>query len=98
MGAIEHLTISIPSDVADSVRDRVAAGEFADLNEAVLEAVLEFEAERADERPEPSEEWLRQKIRSALAEYEADPSCAMSVDEARRRLAAARLKRVVAVS
>ena len=85
MGAIEHLTISIPSDVADSVRDRVAAGEFADLNEAVLEALLGWVDHHAKLEDLDAEDAFRAKVRAAYDAWRANPTDVLPLGEAIER-------------
>jgi antitoxin ParD1/3/4 len=47
MDELEHLRIDMHPDVAAGLRAAVAAGEFADLSEAVQHAVEDWQAKRA---------------------------------------------------
>lgn len=76
MGAIEHLTISLPVEEIERMRGRVAAGEFADIDEAVLEAWREFEAgDGIDETPADHAR-LKAKIEAAYDGWQRNPASA----------------------
>ena len=93
MGAMEHLTIAVPVEVADRMRDRVAAGEFTDLEEAVREALHEFEAGH-DVGHDPSfVAWFKQRIVPAIEANRRDPSRLLTIEQVRASLAAARAER-----
>ena len=93
MGAIEHLTIPLSVETADAMRSQVAAGDYADLGELVEAALLSLGLDRfAEEHPVDDEEFRRQVL-AALAEYDRDPSSALTIDEVKVRLATDRAQR-----
>ena len=47
MAAIERLTITLPSDMAASVKDAVASGDYASTSEVVREALRDWKMKRA---------------------------------------------------
>lgn len=90
MGAIEHLTISLPVELPDRIRDKLAAEDLADVNAAVVEALLEW-SEPGSALDE--DEWARREVLPALARYDADPSRGMSLDEVEAYLVQRRTER-----
>ena len=93
MGAIEHLTIAISVELADRLRGRVATGEFASLDEAVHEALREFEAEQDITNDPALTAWFKREVTPAIERYDADPSRGLTVDQVREALANARWAR-----
>jgi antitoxin ParD1/3/4 len=47
MAEIERLTITLPSDMASSVRSAVAVGDYASTSEVVREAIRDWKIKRA---------------------------------------------------
>jgi antitoxin ParD1/3/4 len=77
---VEKLSITLPEDMAEAVRARVASGEFASTSEVLRTAVrawLQEEEERLARL-----EAIRARIRQSLD----DPRPALSADEVRERL------------
>lgn len=87
MAAIEHLTISLPTKMAAKLRGRVEAGEFPDIDTAVVEALVEFDLRGPELDSEAEAEWVRRHVIPALERYDADPSRGLTVDQVRARLA-----------
>ena len=86
MGAMEHLSIAIPADMAERLRSRVADGEYDSLDEIVGEALREFEAED-DVTDNPAfVAWFKREVVPAIERYDADPSRGLTVEQARERL------------
>lgn len=94
MGAIEHLTIPLPVEIADAMRARVADGEYASLSDLLEDALASLIAsnDAVDDGPEV-DAWVRREVLPAIDRYDADPSCGLTVDQVRERLAQARWAR-----
>lgn len=71
-----RLTITLPADVADRVRERVASGRYANESQVVLQGLLALEDEAAD-----LERWLREEVVPELEAVRADPSLAVSIED-----------------
>lgn len=97
MGAIEHLTISLPAEMVARLRDRVRAGEFADESAVIEDALADAEAIQLAEALAPlmsdeeADQWVRTEVTAALEEYDRDPSSAVSADQILADLAADRI-------
>jgi Arc/MetJ-type ribon-helix-helix transcriptional regulator len=90
MPATEQLTITLPSALAQSIRAKVAAGEYASESEFVCESVVMNEAHHASELDAdwgPSDDWILRHALPALDELESDPSTGISHEELLARLA-----------
>ena len=81
----EQMSITLPHELADAVRAKVTAGQYANES-AVISASLHalFEHDRA------LEHWLHSEVAPALDALKADPSRALTASQVRARLAAAR--------
>ncbi|AUH65232.1 type II toxin-antitoxin system ParD family antitoxin [Paracoccus zhejiangensis] len=64
MGAVERLTITMPSEMAETLRQTVAGGEYASASEIVREALRDWTRNRDTERREL--EALRAAIKAGL--------------------------------
>ena len=64
MSAIERMTITIPSEMAATVRQAVARGEYASTNEVIRDALLAWTHINDEERRELAS--LRDAIRAGL--------------------------------
>lgn len=91
MGAIEHLTIPIAVETADAMRSQVAAGGYADLGELVEAALLSLALDRYAEEHPVTDDDMRQEVLAALAEYDRDPSTALSAEQVLANLRADRI-------
>lgn len=78
---MEQFTISIPVEVADGMRAKVAAGDYADLGELVQEALLALTLDRLGRKHPVADEWIKTEVLSAMEEYDRDPATAFTVDE-----------------
>ncbi len=85
MSETEQITVSLPRDVVERVRNAVHAGEYASMAEAVEAAVVLWDAQQHG--AEPDTETLRRMVAEGLASGE---PVEISIDEikarARRRL------------
>ena len=93
MGAIEHLTISLPTTLADKMRASVAAGDYANESELIRDALQLFELDQDDADAGSDWAFVRTEVLAALAEYDQDPTTGYTIDEVRRRLTAKRAAR-----
>jgi Arc/MetJ-type ribon-helix-helix transcriptional regulator len=90
MPATEQLTITLPSALAQSIRAKVAAGEYASESDFVCESVMMSQAHQASELDAdwgPTDEWIVQHALPALDELESDPSTGISHEDLLARLA-----------
>jgi Arc/MetJ-type ribon-helix-helix transcriptional regulator len=77
MPKTRSLTITLPDDMADLVRAKVASGEFGNEVDVVAEglrALVEKDLE--------IERWLRDDVAPVYDAYRADPAFARSLDDA----------------
>lgn len=83
MRTTRQLSITLPNDMADALRDRVRKGEYASESEVVREGLRALFA-----RDQAIESWLRGEVAAAYDAVVADPSRAVSPQAVRARLAA----------
>jgi antitoxin ParD1/3/4 len=77
MSKSASLTITLPSDMADLVRAKVASGAFASEVDVVEEGLRTLA-----ERDLETERWLRDDVAPVYDAYKADPAVARSLDQA----------------
>lgn len=87
MRADQRFTITLPGDMADAVRAKIASGEYADESEVVAAGLRELFARRSSFEP-----WLRIEVGSAYDRLKADPGRSEPASAVRARLAAAQAK------
>lgn len=87
-----RLSVTLPDDLAEQVRAKVASGQYASESDVVIEALRTLQ-----ETEQSVEQWLRTEVVQAYDELEADPASGVSLDElrdsverTRRRLDAAK--------
>jgi antitoxin ParD1/3/4 len=83
MRSTQQFSITLPNEMADLVRAKVAAGEYASESEVVREGLRILHA-----RDRAMEDWLREKVAPAYDALKADPSRAISADHVRATLSA----------
>jgi antitoxin ParD1/3/4 len=83
MRTTRQLSITLPIDMADALRERVHSGEYASESEVVREGLRALFA-----RDQAVEAWLREEVAAAYDAVAADPSRAVSAQSVRARLAA----------
>lgn len=81
MRTTRQMSVTLPLEMADMVRARVASGEYASESEVIREGLRTLAA-----RDRAVEAWLRDEIVPAYDRFAAEPSRALSADEASRRL------------
>jgi putative addiction module CopG family antidote len=88
MRTTRQLSVTLPTRMADMVREKVASGANASESEVVrdgLRALLERDA--------AAEQWLRNEVMPSLRAYEADPSNVVPIEEVFDGLETRRLAR-----
>ena len=81
MRSTRQLSVTLPNEMADRVRAKVASGEYASESEVIRDGLRALQAR---ERAENS--WLRSEALLAYDTYTADPGRALSFDEVRAGL------------
>ena len=87
MRSTQQFSITVPHEMADAVRAKVAAGEYATESEVIRDGLRVLLA-----RDRAVEDWLRNDVAAAYDALKADPSRAVGVDAVKARLAAAHEK------
>ncbi len=83
MRSTKQLSITLPHEMAESVRAKVAAGDYATESEVIRDGLRSLFA-----RDRAVESWLREQVAPAYDALNADPSRAVTVDKVRASLAA----------
>ncbi len=83
MRTTRQLSITLPNDMADIVKAKVEAGEYATESEVIRDGLRVLMA-----RDRAVENWLKDQVGPAYDALKADPSRASSVSQVRARLAA----------
>lgn len=82
MRTTQQLSITLPTGMADALKERVASGAYASESEVVRDGLRALFA-----RDEAVETWLRTEVVAAYDELRADPSQAISSQDMRAQLA-----------
>jgi len=85
MRSTQQFSITLPHEMAETVRHKVAAGEYASESEVIRDGLRVLLA-----RDRAMESWLQQQVAPAYDALAADPARAVSAAEVRARLAAER--------
>jgi antitoxin ParD1/3/4 len=83
MRSTQPLTITLPLEMAQMVKDKVASGQYATESEVIRDGLRSLAA-----RDAAIEKWLVEEVVSTLDALDADPSRAIPADEAWRRIQA----------
>jgi putative addiction module CopG family antidote len=83
MRSTQQFSITLPNEMAELVRAKVAAGEYATESEVIRDGLYSLFA-----RDQAFDTWLRTEVTAAYDEAKRDPSSLISSTEARARLAA----------
>ena len=83
MRTTQQLSITLPYEMAEAVKNKVAAGEYASESEVIRDGLRALMV-----RDRAVENWLRLEVGPAYDALKADPSRAVTVDQVRARLAA----------
>ena len=93
MGAIEHLTIGVPVDIADKLRAWVATGEFGSMEAVVLDRLIGIEEPNEAMEDSAVTAWLQQQVGPIFDRMKADPSRAIPIEQVIARFEAERVAR-----
>jgi len=88
MRSTQQFSITLPNDMADAVKAKVAGGEYATESEVICAGLRALFA-----RDKAIEQWLQTEVASAYDKLKADPSRALTPKQLRDSLAKARAKR-----
>lgn len=83
MRTTQQFSITLPLEMADAVKSKVATGEYATESEVIRDGLRILLA-----RDRVVETWLREQVVPAFDAVKANPDSAVSVDQVRARLAA----------
>lgn len=87
MRTTQQLSITLPNEMADAVKAKVQAGEYATESEVIRDGLRALMA-----RDRAVDSWLHQQVGLAYDALRADPSRAVSAEHVRARLAAEHAK------
>ncbi len=82
MRTTQQLSITLTNDMADAVKEKVRAGEYASESEVIRDGLRALLA-----RDRAVESWLHQQVGPAMDALKADPERAVTLDQMRARLA-----------
>ncbi|MCI9888667.1 type II toxin-antitoxin system ParD family antitoxin [Micrococcales bacterium 31B] len=88
MRTTKQLSITLPTGMADALKERVTSGAYASESEVVRDGLRALFA-----REQAVESWLRTEVVAAYDELRADSSRALSADDVRAHLASVHMKR-----
>lgn len=87
MRTTQQLSITLPNEMADVVKAKVRAGEYATESEVIRDGLRALLA-----RDRAVEDWLHQQVGPAYDALKADPARAVTAERVRARLAAEHAK------
>jgi antitoxin ParD1/3/4 len=88
MRSTQQFSITLPNDMADTVRAKVASGQYATESEVIRDGLRTLMA-----RDQAVESWLRKDVAAAYDALKTSPSRAVSASKVRARLAASHKKK-----
>lgn len=88
MRSTQQLSITLPNDMAEMVRAKVAAGEYASESEVIRDGLRTLAA-----RDKAVEAWLREQVVPAAQALKANPGRGRTVEQVRGHLTQARKAR-----
>jgi antitoxin ParD1/3/4 len=83
MRTTQQFSITLPNEMADAVKSKVAAGEYATESEVIRDGLRALLA-----RDRAVEIWLHEQVGPAYDALKADSTRAVSIDDVRASLAA----------
>lgn len=83
MRSTRQMSITLPHEMAQMVKDKVAKGEYATESEVIRDGLRALLA-----RDRAVDEWLKQQVAPVYDAMREDPSRGRSLDQVRARLAA----------
>ena len=87
MRSTQQLSITLPNDMAETIRAKVASGQYATESEVIREGLRTLLA-----RDQAIDAWMRDEVARAYDALGASPTKAVSASKVRARLAAAHAK------
>jgi len=87
MRTTQQFSITLPNEMADAVKSKVAAGEYATESAVIQDGLRALMA-----RDRAMKKWLRQEVGPAYDALKADPTRAVTVNQVRTRLASVHKK------
>lgn len=78
MRSMQQFNITLPNEMADVVKAKVADGEYANVSEVICQGLRTLFARDLD-----IEQWLRMEVATACDELKANPSKALTPDQVR---------------
>ncbi|WP_342240496.1 type II toxin-antitoxin system ParD family antitoxin [Inquilinus sp. OTU3971] len=87
----QQFSVTLPNEMADMVRGKVASGEYASESEVIRDGLRALQA-----RDQALERWLRTEVAAAYDEMKADPSKGLSSEEVLQSLKAETRRRTKA--
>jgi putative addiction module CopG family antidote len=85
MRSTQQFSITLPHEMADAVKAKVAAGEYATESEVIRDGLRTLMA-----RDRAMEAWLREEVIPAAHALKDAPDSALSADQVRKHLVARR--------
>ena len=82
MRTTQQLSITLPNEMADAVKAKVQAGDYASESEVIRDGLRVLLA-----RDRAVESWLHDQVGPAYDALKADPTRAMSAEQLRARIA-----------
>ena len=82
MRTTQQFSITLPNEMANAVKSKVEAGEYASESEVIRDGLRALMA-----RDRAVDNWLQQQVGPSFDAIKADPSRAVSVKQVRARLA-----------
>ena len=76
MRTTQQFSVTLPNEMAEMVRAKVASGEYASESEVIRDGLRALQA-----RDQALEKWLRTEVAAAYDEAKADPSSLLSSEE-----------------
>lgn len=92
MRTTQQFSITLPNEMADIVKTKVAAGEYATESEVIRDGLRALMA-----RDRAMESWLNQSVGPAYDALKADPARGVTIDQLRKTLAAEHRKTLAKV-
>jgi antitoxin ParD1/3/4 len=83
MRTTQQFSVTLPNEMAEQVRAKVASGEYASESEVIRDGLRALHA-----RDRATEEWLRTEVVATYDAMKADPSRGRAVSDIRASLAA----------
>ena len=82
MRTTQQMSITLPNEMADAIRTKVRAGEYATESEVIREGLRALL-----NRDRAIESWLQSQVLEAYDAIKSDPTRAVTIDQVRARLA-----------